>query len=117
MPVRYTDEELEEEIVFYCSRCLSLNIIKGKQIGDTDAHMLSCADCGAGPKHIDVTNLKRFWNLYRTRTGHHFLADPPSKYDDLRETYSQEAEIIITASEALSNGLRVSDVVNRKIDE
>lgn len=78
--------------------------------------MLTCGSCGAGPKHIDVTSFERWERLYVERNGHK-LVEKTSIYDDLMEVYEDDTPTIITASEALSNGIRVGDVINRKIDE
>lgn len=117
MKNRYTQEELDETIVFYCTRCCSLKILKGKKIRGSDAHVLYCGDCGAGPKYIDITNIGKFWTLFKQRTGHHYLAPEPTKYDDIQEVYEGETEEIITESEALTNGMHVRDVINLKITE
>lgn len=117
MSKKYTKEELEDCTIFYCTRCCSLKILKGKPIKGTDAHVLYCGDCGAGPKYVDVTNMHKFYNLFYKRTGHHYLAPEPTKYDDLIEMYNAETEEIITESEALTNGMHVRDVINLKITD
>lgn len=108
--------EYDDTPIFYCSRCMSLNIVKGKQIGNTDAHILTCADCGAGPKHIDITNIHKYTSVFIERTGHHPLANDPNPYDDWKNVYDEETEEIITETEALTNGMKVRDVINLKID-
>lgn len=79
--------------------------------------MLYCGDCGAGPKDIDVTNMSKFWDLFQKRTGHHYLAKEPTKYDDIKEVYDTETEEVITESEALTNGMHVRDCINLRITE
>lgn len=114
---KYSKDELESEIIFYCSKCFSMHIIRGKQIGNTDANVLTCGDCGAGPKHLDVTTLGRFLKLYEEAHGHHHLTEDPSPYSDLDIVYVGMAPTVMTESEALTHGMRVGEKINRKIDD
>lgn len=110
-------EEDNDFPVFYCSRCWSSNILRGKKIPNTDCHDLYCGDCGAGPKHIDVTLHSKWVKLFKEKTGRDPYHPEPSVYDDLEAIYNEEAIDIMTADEALSNGMNVGDFINRKIKE
>lgn len=110
-------EEYDDYPIFYCSRCWSSNILRGKKIQNTDCHDLYCGECGAGPKHIDVTLHSKWVKLYKEKTGTEPYRPEPSIYDDLSETYEEDAIDILTSDEALSNGMNVGDYVNRKIKD
>ena len=105
------DSEYDDEPVFYCTKCLSLNVMNGKK------GVLYCGCCGAGPKYLDVTHIHKYMALYRKRTGHSPLEEPVGKYDDLKEVYDEEATIEITPTEALTQGLKVRDVINKRWDD
>lgn len=100
-------QEQNDEPVFYCAHCLSLNIIRDKK------GVLICADCGAGPHKLDVTTIERYERLFKEQTGHWPMEDDPTPYDDLSEFYIGETPSVITAEEALANGHKVRDVVNK----
>ena len=108
---------MDDEVIFYCTRCWSPNIKRGKKIPNTDCTDLSCGDCGAGPKHLDVTTYERWCEIYQEKKGCHPYEPEPSIYDDLESIYNEEAIDIMTADEALSNGMNVGDYINRKIKD
>ena len=110
-------EEDYETPVFYCTKCFSMHILRGKRIGDTDAHILTCGDCGAGPKHLDITSLGRFLKLYENTHGHKHIAEDKTPYSDLYDVYTEITPMEITESEALTNGMRVGEKINRKLDD
>lgn len=100
----------DEEPLFYCSKCLSIKIVDDKN------GVMVCGSCGAGPRHIDVTSLEKWDLLYRKKYGHPYL-QTSSPYDDIEEAYGESCEEVMTASEALTNGMHVRDVINLKWDE
>ena len=100
-------QEQNDEPVFYCSHCLSLNIIRDKK------GVLICKDCNSGPHKLDITTIERYERLYKELTGHWPMEDEPSAYDDLFEAYSEDTPSVITAEEALANGSKVRDVMNK----
>ena len=108
---------MDDEVIFYCTRCWSTNIKRGKKIPNTDCTDLYCGDCNAGPKHLDVTTYERWCELYQQHKGVEPFQPEPSIYDDLEAIYNEEAIDIMTADEALSNGMNVSDVINRRIKD
>lgn len=108
---------MDDEVIFYCTRCWSNNIKRGKKIPNTDCFDLYCGDCNAGPKHLDVTTYERWCEIYQEKKGHHPYEPEPSIYDDLEVIYNEEAIDIMTADEALSNGMNVGDYINRKIKD
>lgn len=75
-----------------------------------------CHHCGADVYHIDTTTLDIWDNLYQERYGGPLL-EKKSIYDDLVDVYEDDASVIITPDEALSNGMLVSDVINRRIKD
>lgn len=99
-----------DDLLFYCSKCLSIKIVDDKK------GVMVCGNCGAGPRHIDITTFERWDLLYRKKYGRPFLYIQ-SQYDDLEEAYNEDCEEIMTASEALTNGMKVRDVINIKWDE
>lgn len=99
-----------DDQVWYCSRCLSLAVVQDKR------GVLTCKDCGAGPKHIDFCSFDRWDELYRKKYGRP-LVEKKGVYDDLKEVYEEETPAEMTFSEALTNGMIVRDVINIKWDE
>lgn len=108
---------MDDEVIFYCTRCWSNNIKRGKKIQNTDCTDLYCGDCGAGPKHLDVTTYERWCEIYQEKKGCHPYEPEPSIYDDLEAIYNEDAIDIMTADEALSNGMNVGDVINRRLEK
>lgn len=105
---RYANhQEQNDEPVFYCTHCLSLNIIRDKK------GVLMCKDCNAGPHKLDVTTIDRYERLCKEQTGHWPMEDEPTPYDDLFECYVGETPIVMTTEEALANGNKVRDVINK----
>lgn len=111
-----TKDEYNEKLLFYCTKCLSLNIITNEDHTD-----LYCADCGrkhSHPKYIDITNIHKWTKLYIERKGHHPLAPEPTKYDDIKEVYDSETYYEMpTKEEVIAAGLNYSEKMNRKIKD
>ena len=109
-------EEYNQEPVFYCTKCLSLNILTNEDHTD-----LYCADCGrkhSHPKYIDITNIHKWTKLYIERKGHHPLADDPNPYEDWKTVYDDEtAYEMPTKEEVIAAGLNYSEKMNRKIKD
>lgn len=109
-----TKEDYNSEPVFYCTKCLSLNIITNKDHTD-----LYCADCGrkhSHPKHIDLASIDKWTKLFIERKGHHPLATEPTKYDDIQEVYEEDTYYEMpTKEEVIAAGLNYSETMNRKI--
>lgn len=107
-------EDLSDEVVFYCTRCMSLHIIS-----ENDGKELYCASCGkrrSKPQYLDVTTLDKWIKLYKNAYGHHPLADDPNPYTDLRESYEEDTyNPEPTKEEIYQEGLNYSEVMNRKI--
>lgn len=103
-------KEENSDPIWYCSRCLSLAVVQDKR------GVLTCGHCGAGPKHIDFCDYDRWEQLYQIRYGRKQV-EKRGIYDDLKEAYDEETPTELTFSEALSNGLCVMDVINRRIIE
>lgn len=102
------DEDLD--VVFYCTKCYSLDIRTDKK------GCMYCHHCGADVYNIDATTLDVWDNLYQERYGGPLL-EKKSIYDDLSDAYQDDASVIMTPDEALSNGMLVSDVINRRIKD
>lgn len=102
-----TKEEYNEIPVYYCTKCMSLNIVKDKK------YVMYCQDCGAGPKHLDVTFIDKYEKLFKKRMGHWPLTPEPTPYDDLKDVYDEETPSIMTTEEALANEHKVRDVINK----
>ena len=112
----YSKEELESEVVFYCTRCMSLHIL-GNESG-TDIWCESCGKKNSHPKFIDVTTMDKWQKLYIARTGHHPLAQDPNPYEDLKNVYDDEtAYEMPTKEEVIAAGLNYSEKMNRKIKD
>lgn len=109
-------QEYNDIPVFYCVKCLSLNIIS-----ENNGKDLYCADCGrkhSHPKYIDVTNIYKWQQLYMDVKGHHPLDAEPSIYDDLEEVYQEQAENPEpTKDEIIAEGLNYSEKMNRRIKD
>lgn len=100
----------DDEPLFVCSKCLSLNIIK-------DGKILKCKDCGAGPHFVDVMFIGKWRKLFKEWYGHDNLDDTPSYLRDLEEIYKEQTDVLMTEDEALSNGMKVRDVINIRIKD
>lgn len=106
----YSVEEMEDTIVFYCTRCLSLGILEEK-------NSLKCGECGAKSDKIDVTNIHKWSALYREKYGSDYVSQSTTIYDDLAEFYGEEAYATLDETEALRNGLIVRDCVNLRLQD
>lgn len=100
----------EDNIYFYCVKCLSLDIRQNSK------GCLYCHHCGADAFKIDVTDFDRWNELYIAKYGHPQI-ERKTVYDDLAEAYSESAYDVMTADEALANDLIVGNFVNRKIKD
>ena len=98
--------EYDEEPVYYCTRCFSLDI------RENEKQKMYCHHCGADVYKIDVCNFPRWEQLYTEHYGEP-LIKKTSIYDDLTESYQEDAEEILTDHEALENGLCVGDFLKR----
>lgn len=93
--------------VKYCTKCGSLNVSEGAK--------MRCMECNAGPDKIDVTLFGKYV-LWHIRTlGTDPTAPPPTIYDDIEETFNEEAEAVITEHEALQNGMNVGNWLQRDL--
>ena len=105
-----------DEPVWYCTKCLSLNIVTNEDHTD-----LYCADCGrkrTKPQDIDFTSIYKWMKLYEKAYGHHPLADDPNPYDDWKEVYDEDTyNPEPTKDEIYEAGLNYSERMNRKIKE
>lgn len=100
----------DEEPVYYCTKCLSLDI-------RTDSKKcMYCNSCGADVYKIDVTNFERWEELYEDKYGRKQI-EFTSIYDDIDELIAEEGEVVMTAEEALTNQMNVGDIINRKIKD
>lgn len=102
----------DEELVWYCTKCMSLNI-KDKETKN-GVTVPYCASCGADIHKIDCTSFDRWEDLYQEKYGKK-LIESTSIYDDLDEVYDEQVEEILTEHEALENGMNVGEWINRKI--
>lgn len=100
-----------EDKVWYCTKCLSLDIRS-----ENDGKRLYCHHCGADAFSIDFCDFGRWEELYEQRYGKKLL-EKRGIYDDLKETYEEDAYETMTASEAISDGCIVRDVINLKITD
>lgn len=64
---RLSKEDYNNEPVFYCKKCLSLNIRHVRGIKDTEY----CDECGS--TDVETTNIENWENMYEARYGHKFL--------------------------------------------
>lgn len=101
-------EELEK--VWYCTRCLSLDI------RDDEKNTMYCHSCGADIHKIDICNYTRWEELYKTKYGHAQITQT-SIYDDLTESYEEDTPSILTEDEALCNRMNVGEFIQRRITE
>ena len=100
----------DEDLVWYCTKCMSLNI-KDKETKN-GVTVPYCASCGADVYHIDVTSFDRWEELYTSKYGHKQI-EFKTIYDDLTESYQEDAEEILSEHEAIENGLCVGDFIQR----
>lgn len=59
---RYNDEP-----VFYCKHCLSLNIVNESQLADLEY----CKECGS--TNIETTHISNWEEMYKQRYGFYLL--------------------------------------------
>lgn len=104
-------EPYDEIPVFYCTKCLSLNIINDRR-GN-----LTCKDCGCHPRYLDVTTIDRYTRLFTKRMGHHPLTPEPTAYDDLKECYEEDTPTILTKDECIEQNILTRDVINLNLRE
>lgn len=108
--------DYNDEPVWYCTKCLSLNIISNEDHTD-----LYCADCGrkrSKPQAVDFTSIYKWMSLYEKYYGHHPLAPEPDQYADLHEQYEQDTyNPEPTKDEIYEAGLNYSERMNRKIKD
>ena len=60
-------EEYNNEPVYYCMKCLSLNIRHIQHMTESEY----CDNCGSAD--IGQTNINTWEELYKTKYGHYFL--------------------------------------------
>lgn len=96
--------------VYYCSRCFSLDI------RDNDNGIMYCHHCGADIYKIDICDFERWEQLYTEKFGHAQI-EQKTIYDDLAESFNEDTPELLTADEALTNGLCVGDFLQRKIKD
>lgn len=101
----------DTDYVAYCSRCLALDI-------RVDGNLHYCPHCfrRKNPSTIDFTTFERWEELYIQKYGHP-LVQKRSIYDDIKDTYEDDAEQILTAYEAIENGLVVREKINLNIEK
>lgn len=93
--------------VKYCTRCGSLNITEGKG--------MKCLDCDADAFKVDVTSFGKYVRWHMETFGTDPTAPAPTIYDDLEDSFNEEAEQIMTENEALNNGMNVGPWLNRDL--
>ena len=112
----YKQKDLKNEVVYYCTRCLSLYIVGNAS--NTDLWCESCGRSHSHPKYIDVTTMDKWLKLYMDAKGHHPLDAEPTIYDDLDEVYMEQAENPEpTKDEIIAEGLNYSEKMNRRIKD
>lgn len=66
--------EYDEEPVFYCKRCLSLNILQMPMMED----QCYCGECGT--TDIGTTDIEEWKELYKKKYGHDFVVKKELKW-------------------------------------
>lgn len=101
----------ESEIIAYCSRCLALDI-------RVEGNLEYCPHCfkRKNPSTVDFTTLDRWEELYMEKYGHP-LVEKTSIYDDLKDTYDEEAIETMSVSDAIDNQLIVRDKMNLNLNK
>lgn len=62
-----SDNSYDEEPVYYCKRCLSLNIRQMPYVKDQDY----CGECGT--TDIATTSIEEWKEMYKKKYGHEFI--------------------------------------------
>lgn len=101
----------DSELVFYCHKCLAIDV-------RTEGKITYCPHCFSRriPSTIDVTTWERWEELYEEKYGHP-LVQRKSIYDDLKDTYDEDATESLTATEAIENQMIVRQKINLNIDK
>lgn len=100
----------DSNLVFFCVKCLSIDI-------RVEDNIQYCPHCykRKNPSTIDVTTWERWEELYEEKYGHP-LVERKTVYDDLQDTFNEEAIETINAVDAINNQLTVRDKINLNLD-
>lgn len=100
----------ESEIIAYCSKCFAIDI-------RVEGNIEYCPHCykRKNPATIDITTWERWEELYEQKYGHP-LVERKTVYDDLQETFQEDAIETINAVDAINNQLTVREKINLNLD-
>lgn len=109
-PIKMPNNIEDSGLVFFCSKCLSIDIRKEEDI-------LFCPHCykRKNPATIDITTWERWEELYEQKYGHP-LVERKTVYDDLQETFQEDAIETITEIDAITNQMVVRQKINLNLD-
>lgn len=101
----------ESNHIAYCSRCLAIDI-------RVEGNLEFCPHCfkRKNPSTVDFTTWDRWEELYMEKYGHP-LVERKTIYDDLKETYDEDATETMTNWDAMENGLVVKQKINLNLDK
>lgn len=107
--------EINEIPIVYCSKCLSLRVVRK----NGSEHILYCDNCGADAFHLDSCNIFRWQELCEERKRSELIARKSDIYKDIQEVYKQATPECITEAECIENGsaagVRVTDYLYRNL--
>lgn len=100
----------ETDFVFYCTRCLSIDV-------RTEDGITYCPHCFTrkNPSTIDITNWSRWEELHIEKYGHP-LVQYTSIYDDVHDTFAEDAVETISEYDAANNNLIIREKMNLNLD-
>lgn len=102
--------DCNDEIYWYCSKCISLDIRNDKN------GIPYCHSCGADVYTVDSTTFDRWNELYIMKYGHP-MVERKTVYDDIAECFKEDGYEVLTEEEALNNAMCVGEFRQRKIKE